>query len=730
MKTLALITLLALETPYGDTVTQILPDITITALKEQSALEHIPSASSSITMESMKKAGTYRPKDLSSIIPGLHIPDYGASLTSTIYVRGMGSRMENPVIGLYIDGIPLLDKNSYDFDWEGMNSATMLHGPQGTLYGRNSMGGVLSLTTLSPIDGSSPTFNIEYGTARSLRAGASFTTGNHALSTTYRHTDGYYRNTFKDNNCDPYNGLSFRWKWERHTGERLITSNLLMANISREGGFAYGLYKDGVQHPVSYNDESSYKRLSVIEGFRMRYNGNSAITNATVSFQLLADDMYMDQDYTERSVFTLRQKQLSGAGTMEITIGRASANATWKPQTGVFSFFKSNHLEAPVTFKRDGIETLILGNANSHIPKDIGYLIISDNEMPINSDFRINTWNAALFHESVFDLDKWQLTAGIRLDFEGGNMNYDCISDMHYRFAPIMVTYRELSVPYQGNISHQSVEIIPKFSVLFKASNAAIIYSNISKGFRAGGFNTQIFSDILQNITMNAMMQDLGVYMDRPFVSVSALNTAYNPETAWNMELGARLHKESLNASVALYRTSISNQQLTVFPPGMSTGRMMTNAGQSRSMGIETEFGWNSHNLRSHLSWSWCNARFVSFNDGNNDYSGNSIPYIPEHTLYMSIGYSIGIKDMTLDIDASINGTGPYNWDESGTQKEPFKIKANGRIALVSGKLEIYLRAYNMTNIQSRSFYFKSMGNEFFAMDKPRIIVTGITFKL
>ena len=108
---------------------------------------------------------------LSSRVPGLHIPDYGASLTSTIYLRGLGSRMENPVLGLYVDGFPVLDKNAYDFDWEGIRNATLLRGPQGTLYGRNSMGGVLSLRTLSPSDAVRPSVRLEYGTANTLRLG-------------------------------------------------------------------------------------------------------------------------------------------------------------------------------------------------------------------------------------------------------------------------------------------------------------------------------------------------------------------------------------------------------------------------------------------------------------------------------------------------------------------------------------------------------------------------------
>ena len=440
--------------------------------------------------------------------------------------------------------------------------------------------------------------------------------------------------------------------------------------------------------------------------------------------------MHMDQDYTSRSVFTLQQRQNSGAGTLELNLRRADTEAIWQPQTGVFAFYKRNRLEAPVTFKRDGIEDLILKNANSHIPPDIGYLAISDTKMPVNSNFMIDSWNAALFHESVIDLDRWLITAGIRLDYEGGNMDYDCKAIMHYRFAPIMTADRELSIPYKGSISHSRVELLPKLSALFKATDHISFYTTLSKGYRAGGFNTQIFSDILQNLTMNATMQDLGVYLDQPAVSVGADNTEYDPETAWNTELGARFNKAALSASAAVYHIDVQNQQLTVFPPGKSTGRMMTNAGRSRSIGIETELGWNPGQFRSHISYAWCDARFVKFNDGNNDYSGNRIPYVPEHTLNISAGYSFNIGGRMLDIDATLSGAGPFNWNESGTQTEPFRLRTDSRIALVSDQWELYVQAYNLTDEDGRSFYFKSVGNEFFASIKPRIIMTGITIKL
>ena len=175
-----LISLLSfIASPVNDTLLQ---PATVTALKESVAPEMISSPISVIRRESLQRNGTYRPNMLSGIVPGLHIPEYGASLTSTIYLRGLGSRMENPVMGLYLDGIPVLDKNAYDFDWEGIRSATMLRGPQGTLYGRNAMGGVLSLQSLSPSDLSGMDLHLEYGSASTLRTGAVFSFDNNVVT--------------------------------------------------------------------------------------------------------------------------------------------------------------------------------------------------------------------------------------------------------------------------------------------------------------------------------------------------------------------------------------------------------------------------------------------------------------------------------------------------------------------------------------------------------------------
>lgn len=709
----------------ADTVV-LKPAVTV-AVKQERKLDDLPSPSTFIGRKEMAEYGVINPKSAVMPVPLLHLPDYGASLTSTIYMRGLGSRMDNPVLGLYMDDFPVLDKNAYDFDYLDMASVSLLRGPQGTLYGRNAMCGVLSLRTLGPDDEKGFRASLEYGSSNAVRTSASWYGKHHVLSAGFRHTDGYFTNSHKNALCDPFNGGMLRWKWEKAVTENVYLSHLLQASLSSEGGFAYGAWKEGVQHLPDYNDEAGYKRLLVLDGFKARIRQEKVVLDAMVSAQVLWDDMKMDQDYTPASVFTLEQRQLSGALTAELIARPSRQMDHWKPVTGFFGFFKGNRMLAPVHFKRDGIQSLILGNANANIPDDIGYLDIPDDSFPVNSRFGILSWNAALYHESVLVAGNWQFTLGVRLDYEGAWMAYDCTSALHYQFFPTMQAPKGYEDSYEGTLDHHYWELLPKVAVLYDGWKKVKLFASLAKGYRAGGFNTQIFSDILQNRMMNGLMADLGVYLDRPAVSVGAGNTEYKPEEAWNVEAGIRIRPgRSFRADVSAFVIDAVNQQLTVFPPGLSTGRMMTNAGRSLSYGVEAEADWTPGKFHGHLSYGWNRARFTEYSDGNKDYAGMRIPYSPEHTLFVSASYKLG----KVELGAHVRGVGPIAWNEANTLEEPFYLTLGAQAVLSLDRMSLYVRGENLTGTCYHTFYFKSMGNEFFQLSKPRLLSIGIQVKI
>ena len=107
-------------------------------------------SSSVLSREQLQDNGVTSVKNLTSLVPNFYMPDYGSKLTSAIYIRGIGSRINTPAIGLYVDNVPYLDKSAFDFNLYDIERIDVLRGPQSTLYGRNTMGGLIRVYTRNP----------------------------------------------------------------------------------------------------------------------------------------------------------------------------------------------------------------------------------------------------------------------------------------------------------------------------------------------------------------------------------------------------------------------------------------------------------------------------------------------------------------------------------------------------------------------------------------------------
>ena len=140
-------------------------------------------------------------KDLSGTVPNLFIPEYGSKMTSSIYIRGLGARIDNPVMGIYVDGIGYFNKNDFDSEFFDIRSVEVFRGPQGTLFGRNTIGGIINITTLSPLSYQGTRAHVGYGNGNSLEAGISHYAGitedfGISAGAYYRHSDGFHTNKY------------------------------------------------------------------------------------------------------------------------------------------------------------------------------------------------------------------------------------------------------------------------------------------------------------------------------------------------------------------------------------------------------------------------------------------------------------------------------------------------------------------------------------------------------
>lgn len=716
--------------------------VVTSSVKRESFVSDIPGVSTFL-MRRIEERGIASPKNLSAVVPGLNIPDYGTSMTSTIYVRGLGSRMDNPVIGLYVDDVPIIDKNCYDFSFTDIRRIDFLHGPQGTLYGRNSMLGVLSVETLSPTAYQGTRGTIEYGSASTLSAKLSAYKGRFGLTAAYGHTDGFFINEYDGSNCGLSDSFSARARFVGGVGKASL-DNILTVSYIDQTGYPYRKLMAGELLPVDYNDKSGYRRFFLMDGFRLKTEWRNWKISSVTSFQTLFDSMDMDQDFTPKSMFTLNQIQEQIAFTQEFIFKPKTHTVWWDSQTGLFAMVKLNKMSAPVRFLKDGIKSLILDNANSGIPQELGRLNIQEENFLIYSDFDIALGNVAAYHESYFNTGRWTFTAGLRLDFEASRMRYDSGSDIHFIVSPAMSEYIPFSTKVDGTETVRYAQLQPKLSVSYDATSERMrskglnmsLLASVSEGYRSGGFNTQIFSDVLQRKMMLGMMESLGVHLDGKG-DLSTDGLTYKPEICLNYEIGGKFRMRSaghiLESFFTAYRVDCRNQQMTVFPYGNGTGRMMANAGRSRSLGVEAEASWMWKGLSVSFAGSLMDARFVDYDDGRNDWSGNRIPYSPESTLYLRCGYKFLTRGRFLrsvSLNADINRSGRIYWNEAGDiSQSPYSL-IGADVRLTTSKAELWLRGQNLTGTEYSVFYFKSVGNSFFQAGKPRRFTIGLSINL
>lgn len=713
------------------------------AAKQTFSLRRQPISSTVLSPAAIERERVLSVKDLSAVVPNFYQPDYGSRMTSSIYVRGFGARIDQPVVGVNVDEIPYLNKNSYDFDLFDIARIEVLRGPQGTLYGRNTIGGQLNIYTLSPLGYSGVRASAEYGTGNTLRAKASYygrVSDNFGISVGgfYTRTDGFFDNAYDGSDCDRGHsaGGRVRMVWQGADGWSI--DNVASVGSSLEGGYAYCLYDEesGTVSPVNYNGPNSYERVNVTDGFVVKHEGEKMLFTSATGYQYLYDRMLIDNDFTPRSLFTLVQQQREHALTEDIVLRSNDDSRRWQWITGAYGFYKRLRMEAPVTFLEDGIGDLILGAANAGIQSVMPWaeLMIEESAFDIASNFEIPTYGLALYHESSLRAGRWRFTAGLRLDYEASRMDYDNYTSIHYRLSPMMPQFKELSMPFAGRERMDFLELLPKFAVNF-STGAGELYVAASRGYKAGGFNTQIFSDILQNRLMAAMMEDMGMpAQPSPYNEASA--TTYKPEYSWNYEAGGHLAFADgrVRTDFSLFWIECRDQQLTVFPEGTTTGRMMSNAGRSRSRGVEVSLSWNP---TTHLgvwgSYGFTDARFVKFDDGEADYAGNVLPYAPRNTVSLGATYRLHVGARMLDdvvVNCSWQGAGKIYWNESNTLSQNFYSQLGASVDLRKGDFTLSLWGRNLTGTDFYTFYFKSVGNSFFSHGKPRQLGLTLSYAM
>ena len=750
--------------------------VVIATPKENNRLRQQPISATSFSQGDMRNNSVTSVKSLSGLVPNLFIPDYGSKLTTSVYVRGIGSRINTPAVGLYVDNIPFIDKSAFDFNYSDIERIDVLRGPQGTLYGRNTMGGLIRVFTKSPFTYQGTDVSLGAATYNNYKASV---THYHRISDKfafsagafYEHDGGFFENVARNNEkIDKGNEAGGRMRAIWLPKDNLKLDFTVNYEYLNQGGYPYQLtslsendiyYQDikGDLGKVAYNNECGYMRHLLNGGLNLEHQADNFILSSVTGFQYLKDEMNLDQDFTRKNVYTMSQRQNSKTLSEEIVL-KSKPGRRWQWTTGVSGFYQWLDTEGPVTFHEDGISSLMEDNVNGIFKKikeekpmmpDMS-LDITDNNILIGGNFKSPMLSTGIYHQSTINdiiFEGLSFTAGLRMEYERYWLDYNSNANINFDFkiSVMPMPFKDLksSPNVNGNISHDYIQLLPKFALQYDFNKNNNIYASVTKGYRSGGYNIQMFSEIVQGEMINGMIAALD---EKSHGMVSQMGgdkiphyeydiqetTMYKPEYSWNYEIGSHLtiFDGRLQADIAAFYMDTHDQQISRFAAS-GLGRTTINAGKSRSVGGELALKAQITDAFSlNGNYGYTHATFTDYVVSNEvNYNGNYVPFVPKHTFNIGGQYIFRMKrGAWLDniiVNANYKGAGRIYWTEQNNAYQDLYGTLNGRVSLNKGNGQIGLWINNALNTDYQAFYFESMDRGFAQMGRPMQI--GVDFR-
>ena len=668
-----------IDTVYKSTPTQIiLEEITIQAEKVTTKLQETPIAVSFIPAKKLEQENIGTMADLSARIPTFFVLDYGSKMSPPVYSRGMGLRRDvQPSVGLYVDNIPYLEKGSFNFEFFDVAKIEILRGPQGTLYGRNTMGGLIKVYTQDPKALFRGSIRSEYGNYNQSKTILHI---NQPISSrcysvfnlAYAHGDGFFTNQFTRKKADAFDTYAGRLKLAYRPNNDFKATLSVDFERNNQLGYPYATYNIDTQtaSEINYNKESSYDRDQLSVGLNIEYIGNWFVFNSSTGYQFMKDFFFIDQDFSPANLYFIDQNRTHHTIYQEANIhSKRESKISWL--FGTMFFKQMTDKGVNVTYGDDFIRA-------RNWPYD-SYSYLKTYDLP--------TTGFALYGQSTVPLGKFNLTAGLRMDIESADLDY---------------TY---SITKDGDVTDQPGfnsdlkfdQITPKLSLAYVPCDYFTAFFTSTKGFKAGGFNYTFESD-----------------EDR----------IYGPENSWNYEFGIKSSwfNKQLTTNLSLFHIDISNQQVAR-PVPSGQGSMTKNAGKSKSQGIEFEANATiTNNWQIWTSFGYTDAKFIEYiNTADEDLSNNLIPTVPIITFGIGTDFGFDINGSFIqkaNINLSYQHMGKIYWDEDTAFQNSYGL-TNTKITFTANAVEFGFWGKNIFNADYNAFYFTSMGKSYVQLGKP-----------
>ena len=645
-----------------------LEEVLVTAQKTEENPQQVPVAISTISGRQVQDYRLWNSKDITALVPNLYAANPGDE-RNNISLRGITSTSYDPAVATYIDGVNQFNLDTYIAQLIDVERIEVLRGPQGTLYGRNAMGGVINIITRQPDNQKRALAELSIGTygqqryAAALRSPLIKNKLFAGLSGVYDKRGGFYTNLYNNEKFDRFESFTGNYFLRYVASPKLFFNLNIKHNHNRNNGSFPVEFP-----PAAFNNPFTVNQNAITRTFDNTFNvsltvqhyGKAIDVTSITAFQY--NNRYyqdpIDADFSPKQSQTIennfdKKDNAVQVLTQEIRISSAARQATrLKWTAGTYFFYEHNPTKVAV---------------NAYVAPTSAIRLTSTNTA--------NNTGIAFFGQATYALTpKLSLTAGIRFDDEQKKLN-----GIKQKRLPTAITDIKT---YDSSAVASFTAVSPKASLSYQLHANALAYLTYARGFRSGGF-TQI----------SVTTADAPLY-------------TFQPEFSNNFEAGVKqtAFDNHLKANLTFFYITVNNAQVPTLRPDAGFVTVTQNAGQLESKGIELELAATPlKGIQLDFNFGITDARYNTLRQPNGkteiNYDGNRPVLTPATTSLLALQYTLPLtRHVSLLARGEWRYLGKQYFKLSNTLEQGDYSVLNAKVGIRAAKAELTFWGRNLAD--------------------------------
>jgi iron complex outermembrane recepter protein len=639
----------------------VLEEIIVSARKRDERLVDVPAAIQSFNANALQAANIDDVKGVALRVPNFNITEQQQPGVALINVRGIGqARNGEPPVSLVVDGVQI--NNSYQITQQlvDVERIEILKGPQGSIYGRNAIGGAIVITTRKPGDSLRGEFGASYGSGDDFKISGNLSGPlvegklGFKAAVFFRDFKGDIINTNIDEPANNDKQINIRAGLLFQATEN-IEFDLRYARLDQEGGGAWYSRPPAGQPNLIGPWEGSFNtdafRLINDLSLKTTVDLDGATITSVTGYSTVKSGIDQDLDLLPIAGLNVFQGIETKAWSQELRVA-SDGNQPFQWLAGLYYIDIDYEIATDIIIPPPG--------ANPSEFKPVGSFVI-----PTGSTEKRKSY--AAFGQASYRFDNGlELTSAFRYDIDDQN-----------------------SITQNRGLKFKSFQ--PKATIGYFFNSDTQTYASVARGYRSGGFNP---------------------------VAIIAAN--YNPEKVWTYEVGYKsvFADGMVSLNLAAFYNDIKDRQLYIFDVNIGSQTIVNPIQKARAYGLEADFVARPvKGFTVDASLGLLNTKIKSYNSaifaatpGAGDYTGNEVPFSPKISFAASAQYEIDVtENLKVTPRLEINGFSKSWWEVDNIDRRRGVTLVNARISAkfdqfsLSGYVEnLFDEEYNIEFVNRR----------------------------